>query len=46
MDTVASAAISRARVGDLGFVVKTTKNGMEAERVKVDGSGRVICMPI
>ena len=39
--TVASAAISRASVGEWGFVLKTTKKGMDAERAKVEGSGRV-----
>ena len=46
IDTVASAAISRARAVDRGFVVKTTKNGMDEERVKVAGSGKVIYVSI
>ena len=39
---VASAAISRARVGERGFVVNTTKKGMYPERGNIDGSGKVI----
>ena len=38
---VASAAISRARIGERGRVVKTTKKGIAAERENVAGSGNV-----
>ena len=36
-EMVASAAISRARDADRGFVVKTTKYGIELVRVKLAG---------
>jgi hypothetical protein len=40
---VASAAISRASEYEFGFVLKTTKKGIDVERENVEGSGRVIC---
>ena len=40
-EMVASAAISRARVVDRGFVVKTTKYDIELEREKFAGWGSV-----
>lgn len=42
-DTVASTAISRARSGHRGLVVKTTKKGTQADRGKVEGTGSVTC---
>ena len=38
---VASEAISRARLDDRGFVVKTTKKGIDPGLWNVDGSGKV-----
>lgn len=40
-DIVASDAISRARVDERGFVVKTTKYDIELEREKFAGWGSV-----
>lgn len=40
-EMVASAAISRARVVDRGFVVKTTKYDIELVRVNLAGWGSV-----
>ena len=40
-EMVASAAISRARVVDRGFVVKTTKYDIELVREKLAGWGSV-----
>lgn len=42
-EMVASAAISRARVVDRGFVVKTTKYDIELVREKLAGWGSVTC---
>ena len=42
-EIVASTAISRASIGERGFVVKTTKKGTDADRGKVEGTGRVSC---
>lgn len=40
-EIVASEAISRARLGDRGVVVKTTKKGIEELREKVTDVGKV-----
>lgn len=40
-DIVASAAISRAKDGDRGVVVNTTKYGIDEEREKVTDVGSV-----
>lgn len=45
---MASADISRARNGELGVVVNTTKNGTDADRGKAEGTGSVTwwsCQP-